>query len=51
MRYEHDVFLHFLQLSMFYKNAIKYTEAIHLYKTIKAFLYPGKDLTARTAVF
>ena len=35
---------------MFYKNAIQYTEAIRLYKTINAFLYPGKDLTARTAV-
>ena len=43
--------LAFLQLSMFYKHAMKYAEAIRLYKTIKAFLHPGKDLTAHTAVF
>ena len=41
----------FFKFSMFYKNAIQYTEAIRLYKTINAFLYPGKDLTARTSVF
>ena len=48
---QHDVFLHFLQLSMFYKHAIRYAEAIRLYKTYKAFLHPEKEVTAHTAVF
>ena len=48
---QHDVFLHFLQLSMFYKHAMKYAEAIRLYKTIRFFINTEKQLTAHTAVF